>query len=148
MTSRHPTPFLARCTLWTGALLTAFAVHAGPAEDVKAADTALRAGDLLRAAEFETEAVVLYRKAADKGEPAGEVGLGRAYADGAGVKQDAAAALELYRKAEQKNYGPAHDALARAYRTGTLGLAKDLDKAKAYEAKSQAWQKTQTAEAR
>ena len=173
MTSLRPTPFLARCTLWTGALLTAFAVHAGPAEDVKAADTALRAGDLptamallrkaadqdhplaqarlgdlLRAAEFEAEAVVLYRKAADKGEPAGEVGLGRAYADGVGVKQDPAMALELYRKAEQKNYGPAYDVLARAYRTGSLGLAKDLEKAKAYEAKSQAWQKTQTAEVR
>jgi TPR repeat protein len=173
MNRLRPTLLLARRTLWTGALLTAFAVHAGPAEDVKAADTALRAGDLptamallrkasdqdfplaqarlgdlLRAAEFETEAVVLYKKAVDKGEPAGEVGLGRAYADGAGVKQDSAAALELYRKAEQKNYGPAYDALARAYRTGTLGLAKDLEKAKAYEAKSQAWQKTQTAEAR
>jgi len=38
--------------------------------------------------------------------------------------------------------------LARAYRTGSLGLAKDLDKAKAYDAKSQAWQKMQTAEAK
>ena len=163
----------ARCTLWLGALLTAAAVQAGPAEDVKAADVALRAGDLplamsllrkasdqdfplaqarlgdlLRAAEFETEAVALYKKAADRGEPAGEVGLGRAYADGAGVTKDPVLALELYRKAEQKKYGPAYDALARAYRTGTLGLAKDLEQAKAYDAKAADWQKTQTAEAK
>lgn len=164
---------LARRTLWLGALLAAAAAHAGPAEDVKAADAALRAGDLpqamallrkaadqdhplaqarlgdlLRSAEFEAEAVVLYRKAADRGEPAGEVGLGRAYADGAGVPQDSARALELYRKAEARNYGPAWDALARAYRTGTLGLARDLEKAKAYDAKAQAWQKAQAGEAR
>jgi TPR repeat protein len=143
-----------------GALFAAAAL-AGPAEDVQQADTAFlsgdvptamgllrkaadqdyapaqaRLGDLLRAAEFEAEAVAYYRKAADKGEPAGEVGLARALADGAGIKKDPAAALELYRKAEAKNYGPAHDMLARAYRTGTLGLPKDLEKAKAHDQKA------------
>jgi TPR repeat protein len=159
---------LARRTLWLGALLAAAAAHAGPAEDVKAADAALRAddlpqamallrkaadqgdplaqarlGDLLRSAGLEAEAVVLYTKAVDRGEPAGEVGLGRAYADGAGVPQDAARALELYRKAEARNYGPAFDLIGRAYRTGSLGLPRDLEKAKSYEDKAQAWHKAQ-----
>lgn len=152
-----------RGILCAGALLAAGALHAGPAEDVQQADTLLRNGDLpgamalfrraadqehplamarlgnlLRAAEFEAEAVVLYRKSAERGEPAGLVGLGRAYADGAGVPQDAARALELYRQAEQKNYRPAFDALARAYRTGTLGLPRDAQQAQAYQRKAEA----------
>jgi TPR repeat protein len=90
-------------------------------------------GDLLRAADFEGEALAMYKKSAEQGEAAGEFGLGRAYADGAGVKKDPAAALEWYRKAEKKNYAPALDALARAYRTGTLGLPKDPEQAKAYD---------------
>lgn len=157
MNTSRPTHLFVRCALWTGALFAA-AVSAGPAEDVKEADIAFlsgdiptamsllrkaadqdhplaqaRLGDLLRAAEFEAEAVAFYKKAAEKGEPAGEVGLARALADGAGIRKDAAQALELYRKAEAKNYGPAHDMLARAYRTGTLGLPKDLEKARAHD---------------
>jgi hypothetical protein len=146
-----------------GALFTAAALHAGPAEDVAEADAILasgdlptamtllrkaaaqnhptaqaRLGDLMRLAGFEAEAVELYRKSADQGDPAGEVGLGRAYADGAGIKQDPAAALELYRKAEKKNYGPAFDVLARAYRTGTLGLPRDPEQARTYEERARA----------
>ena len=152
------TRLLTRCTLWLGALFAATALHAGPAEDYAKADAALasgdlptgmalmrkaadqnhpkaqaRLGDLLRSAASEAEAVAMYRKSAEQGEAAGEFGLGRAYADGAGVKQDPAAALEWYRKAEKKNYAPALDALARAYRSGSLGLPRDLDQAKAYE---------------
>jgi TPR repeat protein len=153
-----PLHLLSRCTLWIGALFAATALYAGPAEDIAQADAALaqgdlptgmrflrkaadqndpkaqaRLGDLLRAAEFEAEAVVLYRKSAEQGEPAGEFGLGRAYADGAGVKIDPAVALEWYRKAEKKNYAPALDALARAYRNGGLGLPRDLEQARAYD---------------
>jgi len=149
---------LARCTLWMGALLAATSLYAGPAEDYAKGDAALasgdlptgmalmrkaadqnhpkaqaRLGDLLRSAEAEADAVAMYRKSAEQGEAAGEFGLGRAYADGAGVKKDAAAAIEWYRKAEKKNYAPALDALARAYRTGSLGLAKDPEQAKAYD---------------
>jgi len=149
---------LSRCTLWMGALFAATALYAGAAEDIAQADAALaqgdlptgmkylrkaadqndpkaqaRLGDLMRAAEFEAEAVVLYRKSAEQGEAAGEFGLGRAYADGAGVKLDPAVALEWYRKAEQKNYAPALDALARAYRNGALGLPRDLEQARAYD---------------
>jgi TPR repeat protein len=149
---------LTRCTLWMGALFVATALHAGPAEDIAKADAALaegdlptgmsllrkaanqndakaqaRLGDLLRAAEFDAQAVEMYRKSADQGEAAGEFGLGRSYADGVGVKKDPAAALEWYRKAEQKNYAPALDALARAYRTGSLGLPRDLEHARTYD---------------
>ena len=159
MTTRFPI----RGMLCTLALLTAGALHAGPPEDVQQADTLLRngdlpgamallrraadqdhplamarLGDLLRAAEFESEAVVLYRKSAERGDPAGLVGLGRAHADGAGVPRDPARALELYRQAEQKDYAPAFDALARAYRTGTLGLPLDVQQAEAYQRKAAA----------
>ncbi len=170
MNTARPTLFV-RCTLCMGALLAAAAALAGPAEDVQQAETAYlagdlptamsllrraadqdhplaqaRLGDLLRLAGYEADAVEVYRKAAAKGDPAGEVGLGRAYADGAGIAQDPAKALELYRKAEQKNYGPAYDMLARAYRTGTLGLPKDAALAKSYEDKAQAQLKKTVAE--
>jgi TPR repeat protein len=154
------TLLIARCALSIAALLPLTCLHAAPADvaeadalmrqgDVPAAMALLRKaadaddavaqarlGDLLRAAEYEAEAVVLYRKSADRGEPAGEYGLGRAYADGAGVRKDPVAAVELYRKAEQKNYAPAVSALARAYRSGTLGLPLDPDKARSYEARA------------
>lgn len=129
---------------------TANRAEAGPVEDLQQAEASLRTGDvftamgllrraadqnnalaqarladLLHAAEFDAEALALYRLSAQHGEAAGEFGLGRMYADGAGVPRDAALALEWYRKAEKKNHPAALDALARAYRTGTLGLPKD-----------------------
>jgi TPR repeat protein len=161
-----PTHLLSRCALWLGALFTATALHAGPAEDLAQADAALangdlptgmsllrkaaaqnhpraqaRLGDLLRAADSEGEAVAMYRKSAEQGDPAGEFGLGRAYADGAGVQKDPKAALEWYRKAEKQEYAPAIDALARAYRTGTLGLQPDPEQARAYEERARALSK-------
>lgn len=136
-------------------------VQAGPTEDIQQADSALKTGDvftamsllrraadqnhalaqarladLLHAAEFDKEALDLYRKSAEQGESAGEFGLGRMYANGAGVPRDPAKALEWYRKAEQKNYPQALDALARAYRTADLGLTKDLDRANALDAQA------------
>ena len=157
------TRLLTRCTLWMGALFAATALYAGPAEDYARANESLatgdlptgmsllrqaaaqnhakaqaQLGDLLRAAEFDAEAVAMYRKSAEQGEAAGEFGLGRAYADGVGVKKDPAAALEWYRKTEKKNYAPALDALARAYRTGTLGLPQDPVQAKSYEERARA----------
>jgi uncharacterized protein len=85
-----------------------------------------RLADLLRAAEFNQEALALYRQSAAQGDPAGEFGLGRMYADGLGVPRDAAQALAWYRRAEQQQHAPALDALARAYRSGDLGLPRDL----------------------
>ena len=155
----HPR-IAARCVLALAALCAVGTLEAGPVEDVKQAETALRSGDvftamsllrraadqnhavaqarladLLHAAEFDKEALALYQKAAEQGEAAGEYGLGRSYADGTGVPRDAALALEWYGKAEKKNYAPALDALARAYRTGDLGLAKNLEQASALDAR-------------
>lgn len=133
---------------------------AGPVEDLRDAEAAAGAGDvytamsllrkaadrnhpvaqarladLLHAAEFDAEALDLYKRSAAQGEAAGEFGLGVMYANGAAVKRDDALALEWYRKAEKKNFPPALDALARAYRTGTLGLAKDVAAANELEAR-------------
>lgn len=106
-----------------------------------------RLADLLRAAQFDQEALVLYRKSAEQGEPAGEFGLGRMYADGTGVPRDHALALDWYRKAEAKNHAPALDALARAHRTGDLGLSKDLELASRYDARASESQKLRQREA-
>ena len=102
-----------------------------------------RLADLLHAAEFDQEALVLYRRSAGQGEAAGDFGLGRMNADGTGVPRDAVLALEWYRKAEAKNYAPALDALARAYRTGSLGLPRDLEQAARYDARAKELQKQQ-----
>lgn len=154
------TRFLARCILALAAVGAASA-QAGPVEDTARAETLIRSGnfvsamDLLRQAAqqnhapaqarladllllgLEGEALVLYRAAAAQGEPAGEYGLGRMFAEGlGGLQADPAAALEWYRKAEAKNHGPAVDALARAHRYGDLGLDKDEEKARELDARA------------
>lgn len=156
------TQIMARGVLALAALCAAGA-GAGPVEDTAQAETLIRGGDfvsamnllrkaaeqnhapaqarladLLVVAEFNSEALALYQKAAAQGEPAGELGLGRMYADALGVPRDQERALELYRKAEARNYAPAVDALARAYRAGNLGLPKDLDKARELDARARA----------
>lgn len=155
--THHP-HLVARCVLAVAALGAAWA-HAGPIEDTARAETLIRSGDivtamgllrnasdqnhapaqarlgdLLRASEDYPQALELYRKSADQGDPAGEVGLGRMYADGHGVPRDAAKALALYRNAEARKHWPALDMLARAYRAGDLGLPRDLAKAQELEA--------------
>lgn len=135
--------------------------QAGPAEDIQQAEAALATGDvfaamavlrraadqnhplaqarladLLHAAEFDTEALVLYRKSAEQGEAAGEFGLGRMYADGAGTPRDPVQALEWYRKAEKKKHPQTLEALARAYRSGDLGLSKGVEQANALDAEA------------
>lgn len=141
--------------------LCAPGVQAGPVEDTAQAEVSRRTGDfvtamhllrkaadqnhapaqarladLLLVAEFNSEALALYMKAAEQGEPGGEFGLARMYADALGVPPDQAKALELYRKAAGRNYAPAIDALARAYRAGSLGLPKDPDKARELDARA------------
>lgn len=150
-------PIVARCVLSLAALCAVgTGLQAGPVEDAessirggdvftamsllrKAADqnhagAQARLGDLLRAAEMNSDALALYRLSAEQGEAAGEFGLGRMYADGLGVPRNPALALEWYRKAAKKNHWPALDALARAHRAGDLGLAKDVAQAEALDA--------------
>lgn len=141
--------------------LCATGVEAGPVEDTAQAEVSIRSGDfvtaihLLRKAAdqnhapaqsrladllllgLEDQALSLYQKAAAQGDPGGEYGLGRMHADGlGGLQPDAAKALDWYRKAESKKHAPAIDALARAYRHGSLGLPKDLDKARELDAQA------------
>lgn len=94
-----------------------------------------RLGDVLDAAEEDEEAVTWYRKAAEQKNAAGEYGLGQMYAKGEGVKKDIEQArLYILRAAEQGNLFGAV-AMMKAYRSGDLGLAKDAEKAAAWEAK-------------
>jgi TPR repeat protein len=158
------TPSLvASCAMSLAVLCAALPAHAGPREDTIAAERAIRIGDvplamstlrrlsdegyapaqarladILFAADLYPQALELYRKAAEQGDAAGEVGLGRMHADGTGVPRDPAKALELYKKAAAKSNWQAFDALARAYRTGDLGLTKDLAEAQAMDKRAQA----------
>ena len=158
---RPPRAITRQMLLVATLLAVAALAQATPAQDVQQAEASLRGGDvptamgllrkasdqgdaraharladLLHAAEFDAEAVVLYRKAAEQGEAAGEFGLGRMYANGAGMPRDAALALEWYRKAEKKNHVPALEALARAHRAGDLGLTRNLDEAMALDTRA------------
>ncbi len=144
-------------------LALAGAAWAGPKEDTEQAEQAFRSGDLivamtllrkaadlghapaqarladlLDAAEQDAEAVALYRKAAEQGDPAGEYGLGRMLAQGEGVARDVAQALQWYRKAVAREHVPALEALSRAYRSGDLGLTRDAQEAARLEARARA----------
>ncbi len=165
---------VARCAFSLAALFAfGTAAKAGPAEDFQQAEIAARTGDittamplfrkaadqnhalaqarladLLNAAEFDQEAMALYRKAAEQGEPAGEFGIGRMYRNGSGVPRDPALALEWFRKAEKKNHAPALAELARAYRAGDLGLPKDIEQADALDARVRSLMQAQSGSAK
>lgn len=135
-----------------GALLALFSLCAlaGPDEDYRAAMTAYRGGDMtgamttlrrtsgqghvpsmlllgyiLEQASLDSEAVQMYRKAADTGSPEGEVGLAGMLAAGKGTPRDLPQAVRLYESAAAKGNATAANALAQAYITGTLGLGAD-----------------------
>lgn len=151
-----------RASVLVLACLAAGAALAGPREDTERAEASVRAGDLvtamallrkasdagyapaqarladlLDAAEFDAEAVALYRKAADQGDPAGEYGLGRMLANGEGVAKDPAQALAYFRRSAARDHWQAVDALARAYRAGDLGLPRDLAEASRLDARAE-----------
>ena len=97
------------------------------------AQTAL--GDLMRIAQDYEAAFGWYLMAAYQGDAAAEYGLGRAYASGEGVEENSAKAVYWITHAAEKNYVAAAEALAVAYRQGGLGLTKDIDQAKKWEAR-------------
>lgn len=72
-----------------------------------------------------------FRKAADKGNAAGEDNVGHAYRNGWGVKQDSSQAVFWYKKAASKGNVDAEDWLGHAYWAGD-GVPRDY-------AKSLAW---------
>lgn len=82
-------------------------------------------GEILDKAEEDKEAVVLYRKAAEQGNAAGQYGLGMEYATGEGITKDLKQAEQWIRKAAEQDYDTAVDVMAQAYRKGGLGLAPD-----------------------
>ena len=97
------------------------------------AQTAL--GDLMRIAQDYEAAFGWYMMAAYQGDVAAEYGMGRAYASGEGVEKNSAKAVYWIKHAAEKNYVAAAEAMAVAYRKGELGLTKDIDQAKIWEAR-------------
>ena len=64
-------------------------------------------------AEDEAEAVIWFRKAADRGQPRALFLLGECYEEGNGVQANLQKALEYYQKAADKGYKSAQEAIAR-----------------------------------
>ena len=60
----------------------------------------------------------MYQKAAEQGFSYGQYDLGRCYANGIGVKQDAVQAAQLYQKAAEQGHKDAQLALADCYEQG------------------------------
>jgi len=85
--------------------------------------------ELLEAAGANQEALEYYNKAADQGDPRGELGLAKLYAAGKAVKQDTAKATELLKRAAEKDYGEALKAIVSAYTNGAFGLPVDHEQA-------------------
>jgi TPR repeat protein len=159
--------------MFLAGLLAAGAALAGPAEDTAQGEAALRNGDLITAmglfrkaaeaghapaqarmgdmmdaAEMNSDAVAWYRKAAEQGEPAGDHGMARMHVEGKGVPRDVALALTLFQKAAAKNFPPSLEALARAHRMGSLGLPKNPQEAARLDALAQSLRPSQTTLAR
>jgi TPR repeat protein len=75
-------------------------------------------------AKNETEAVRLFKQAADKGDALGTYSLGVMYSTGTGVAKDETEALRLFRQAADKGNSTAMYALGLAYAQGR-GVATD-----------------------
>jgi len=76
-----------------------------------------------------TEAVRLFRQAAEAGDALGTLGVGEAYGRGVGVAADGAEAVRWYRKAAELGNTMAMTALAEVYEKGE-GVPQDLAEAK------------------
>lgn len=92
-------------------------------------------GDILDKAEEDEEAVTWYRKAAEQGDAAGELGLGVMYAKGEGVPHDLTKAHGYVLKAAEQKHVPALVMMTDSYRNGGLGLTADPLQADAWEAR-------------
>jgi TPR repeat protein len=136
---------------WLAGLLiaAASAALAGPAEDFRAGEDAYRSGDLVGAmpllrraadagdaraqalyghlldiSEFNEQAALYYRQAAEQGNVDGQFGLGSLYAAGEGVERDAAAARRWFELAASQGHAGAINTLARASISGELGFPR------------------------
>lgn len=127
--------------------LSASLVFAGPAEDYEAGAKAYSAGNvvdamsslkhaaekghagaqfllahILDSAEFNEEAVKLYRLSAQQGNPDGQFGLASMYATGEGVEKNLEEARRLALLSAEQGNKNATVMLAQAYISGGLGL--------------------------
>lgn len=134
-------------TTLAGLLLLPVLAVAGPAEDYVVAKKAYDAGDvvgampllrkgvdaghtpsmvllgdILDSSEFDEEAAVVFRKAADKGDPEGQFRLGKLYSLGEGVKKDLAEAHRLILAAAKQGHRQATNVMAQAYLSAQLGI--------------------------
>lgn len=80
--------------------------------------------EILDRAEFNEEAMIYYRKAAEQGSAAGEYGLGSMYESGEGVKKDPQQAYFWYTRSAERGHAPAILALANAYIMASRGKAE------------------------
>jgi hypothetical protein len=92
-------------------------------------------GDLLRISQDYEDSFGWYLTAAYQGDAAAEYALGRAYASGEGVEKNLAKAQYWIKHSAEKNYVAAAEMMAMAYRSGNLGLTKDIEQAKKWEAR-------------
>lgn len=100
---------------------TAMTVLRKAADEGHAKSQALYA-EILDKSEFDEEARVYFRKAADQGEADGEFGLAVMLSNGEGGGKDEAEALKLLKSAAGKGHKPALNVLSAAYVQGHLGL--------------------------
>lgn len=83
--------------------------------------------EILDRSEFDEDAVALYRKAADQGDPDGMFGLGAMTAAGEGTKKDVLEGRRWILKAAERGHKQAINVMAQAYVKGELGLS-DADR--------------------
>ncbi|MFC5302969.1 tetratricopeptide repeat protein [Azospira restricta] len=79
-------------------------------------------GDILDSSEFDEEAAVVFRKAADLGDAEGQFRLGKLYSLGEGVKKDLAEAHRLILAAAKQGHRQATNVIAQAYLSAQLGI--------------------------
>lgn len=80
--------------------------------------------EILDYSEFNEDAVDLYRKAANLGDPGGMFGLGSMMATGEGTKRDPAGARIWIEKAAKLGHGQAIRVMAQAFLKAELGLTE------------------------
>ncbi|MBS1197900.1 MAG: hypothetical protein H6R18_1685 [Proteobacteria bacterium] len=133
----------------SGVLLFSASAIAGPEEDYQAGVKSYRDGDVvgamvpLRAAslaghakaqallgeildrtDFDEDAIVLFRKSAEQGEPDGMLGLGVMISSGEGTKKDILLGRDWILKAAEKGQLLAINVIAQAYLKGELGYTE------------------------
>lgn len=82
-------------------------------------------GYILDRAEYNEEAALYFRRAAEQGDADGQYGLGVLHAAGEGVPRDPAAARAMFERAGSQGHVLATVALSQAFLAGSLGFKTD-----------------------